>query len=165
MSKAHLVVGMTDTGKSTYIKNLLKTVPNKKSLLIYDINNEYSEFIEGKRILDFKEFALLASVVKNSIIVFEEATIFLDGRFKTDLLVQKVLTLKKHRKNYIFLVFHSLADVPGYVYRLSNYLTLFKTNDLSDITAKQLKDYRLKNYIEKLRQSSNIHEHITLKIL
>lgn len=164
MSKAHIVCGMTDTGKSYYIKNQIRNVPNKQSLYIYDINNEYKEFFDYE-LIDFEDFAYNCTLLSNAIIVLEEATIFLDGRLKCDQYIQTVLTRKKHTKNYIFLVFHSVAQIPPYVYQLCNYITLFKTNDLPDMSARELRDLRLRDFMQRIKANPDIHYYETMRII
>lgn len=165
MSKAHIVVGMTDTGKSYYVKNtLLNKVPNKGALFIYDINHEYKDFFPYELIY-FEDFAEKALQLRNSVIVFEEATIFLDGRTITDRHIKQILALKKHHKNYIILVFHSIAEIPRYVYRLCNYITVFKTNEEPKYAIREIKDFKLLPVIEKVRKHKNIHYNQTFKII
>ena len=53
---AILVVGKTGSGKTTLVKSLLKKA-NKKSLFLYDVNNEYKEFVTEEVELDFDIFA------------------------------------------------------------------------------------------------------------
>lgn len=165
MSKAHIVVGMTDTGKSYYIKNnLLKLIPNNKALFIYDINREY-EYWFPYPLLEFEQFAKASTQINNGVIIYEEATVFLDGRMKTDKDVKKVLALKKHQKNYVILVFHSFSEIPRYVYKLSNYITVFKTNEEPKEAITEIKDTRLMPVIQRVRDSKSIHFSETFKIM
>lgn len=163
MSKCHLIVGATDVGKSYFIKNLLKKVPNKRSFFIHDINNEYGEFYNGE-FLDFEEFAYKTTLLKNAVIVFEEATIFLDSRTLADKYVKETLALKKHTNNYIFMVFHAIAEIPYYVYRLSNYITVFKTNDIPGMSDRELRDSRLNDILKQVKENNDFHYCYTLKI-
>jgi hypothetical protein len=162
MSKAHIIVGATDTGKSYFVKSTLKKVPSYESLLIYDVNNEYSEFMEDP-FEDFETFANNATKVERAIIVFEEATIFLNNR-SCNRSLNEILVRKKHTKNFVFLVFHSVRSIPRYVYELSNYITIFKTNDSPDLSARELKDDRIKSIMESVRNNNDRHYHETLKI-
>jgi hypothetical protein len=162
MSKAHIIVGATDTGKSFFIKNTLRKVPSYDALLIYDINNEYQEFSE-EPFEDFETFAISATRCEHAIIVFEEATIFLNNRGCSQA-VNELLVRKKHTKNFVFLVFHSVRSIPRYVYELSNYITIFKTNDSPDLSARELKDDRIKDIMIRVKNNQNKHYFETLKI-
>lgn len=164
MSKAHIICGMTGTGKTTLVQNLIRHVPNKQAFFIYDINNEYREFFQYP-LMDFEDFAYKSTLLNNAVIIFEEATIFLDGRFVSDRYIQKTLILKRHRNNFIFLIFHAVAEIAPFAYRLSNYITLFKTNDLPDLSARELRDPRLKPIMERVKHNKNMFYHETLKIL
>jgi type IV secretory pathway TrbF-like protein len=62
------------------------------------------------------------------------------------------------------LVFHSLRSIPRYIYELSNYITIFKTNDTPYLSAKELKDERIEEIMERVKNSKNIHINVTLKI-
>jgi hypothetical protein len=160
--KAHIICGATDTGKSTFIKSIINKVPNKQALLIYDIENEYSDLYPYK-LEDFNIF--LAKVVnyENAVIVFEEASAFLSNR-GDNMLVRKILVQKKHSNNYIFLVFHSVRMIPRIIYELSNYITIFKTNDSPDMTARELKDHRLEAIMNRVKEHKNQYYNETLKI-
>lgn len=122
---AHLVVGGTGSGKTTFIKTMLGKIPNQKSILIYDVNAEY---FSDSVLPDFKDFTQKINNVKKCVIVLEEATIFLDAR-GSSFDIRNLLVRKRHNENYIFLVFHSLRSVPFYIYNLCNYITLLNTND------------------------------------
>ena len=119
----HLVIGSTGTGKTNFIKNMISKI-NNKATLIYDIQNEYGVGKPG----DFDLFAERATRLQNAFIVFEEATIFLDSRGSNKRL-KEVLVSKRHTNNYVVLVFHSIADVPKYIFRICTHCTLFKTLD------------------------------------
>jgi hypothetical protein len=160
--KAHIIVGATDTGKSYFIKKLLKKVPNKQALLIYDIEGEYEEFYPY-RLEEFETFINKAVNYENAIIVLEETTAFLSNR-GDNMTVRKLLVQKKHSKNYIILVFHSVRMIPRFIYELSNFITIFKTNDAPDMTAKELKDHRLEAIMTEVKNSKNPHYNKTLKI-
>jgi hypothetical protein len=162
MSKCHIIVGATDTGKSYFLKNKLRKLSNYGALFVYDINNEYTEFIEDT-IIDIDEFTEYASKLRNAIIVFEEATIFFDTRGNNKDL-KKILVRKKHTHNLIFLLFHSVRSIPRYVYELSNYITIFHTNDSPDMSAKELKDERIETIMKNVNENSDIHYSETLKI-
>ena len=160
--KAHIICGATDTGKSYFIKQIFKKVPNKGALLIYDIEREYEEFYPYQ-LDDFQEFLETAVKCENAVIVLEETTAFLSNR-GDNMTVIKLLVQKKHSNNYVIMVFHSVRMIPRFVYELSNFITIFKTNDAPDMTAKELKDHRLEDIMIEVKNSKNPHFCKTLKI-
>jgi len=152
MSKCHIFVGATDTGKSHQIKQLLKKV-NKDALFIYDVNNEYREFFPYP-FVDFDRFIEAATRLKNAVLVVEEATIFLNNRSSNEFL-REILVRKKHTNVFIILVFHSVRAIPRYIYELSNYITIFNTNDSPDMSAKELKDERIEKIMLEVRNNTD----------
>lgn len=128
MGSLILIIGHTGQGKSTAAKKLART--GKKAPFVFDVNNEYSEFprhTDG----NFPEFLTEVESLTDSNVIFEEATGYLSGRIGDR--VKRLVINKRHkRNNYIFL-FHSIADVPPFLYRLSNFIYLLKTADLYEV--------------------------------
>lgn len=160
--KAYLIVGGTNTGKTTYLKERLSKVGNKKSIIIYDVNDEHKELYPYK-FTDIDTFMGNLIRVKSAVIAIEEATIFFNNRGTSDELTQ-ILVQKRHTHNYIFLCFHSLRAVPHFVYDLCNYLTLFKTNDSLTVIDQKFKDERINEIFDRVRINSNEHYYEVLKI-
>jgi nucleoside-triphosphatase THEP1 len=142
-NKVILIIGKPEVGKTTYLKSIISNY-NSNKLLINDVNNEekYKEFpklnIEdlerwksGKyRVFTDDEEALFEAIylhLYNCMIIFEDATSYMEG--KVSKYIRKLLTSRRHRNMDMIFTFHSLADVPPLCYRLSNYITLFKTED------------------------------------
>lgn len=161
MSNCHIIVGATGTGKTTYIKNMIKSV-NKDALFVYDVNNEYRNYFPYN-FIDFEEWIESADRLRRSVIVIEEATIFLNNR-SSNYYLKDILVRKRHKNNFVILVFHSLRSVPRYVYELANYITIFHTNDSAEMTAKELKDDRLETILNDVKESKNKFFSKTLKI-
>jgi ABC-type Mn2+/Zn2+ transport system ATPase subunit len=124
--KSIIFAGGTGTGKTTMIKERLAKV-HKESIHLYDVNSEYKKFYT-KPFTDFETFANQSRKLKNALIVYEEATIFLDNK-GSNTAVRDVLVRKRHTNCTIFFVFHSLRTIPRWVFDLSNFVVLFKTND------------------------------------
>ncbi len=162
MSKAIIIVGATGTGKTTYIKNLLKKVPNKGSLFIYDVNNEYKDYFNYE-FIDIEGFMEKTQYMKKGVFVLEEATIYLNNR-STDKFLTELLVRKRHTFNTIILVFHSMRAVPRYIYELSNYIIIFKTNDSPEMTARELKDDKLEAIMNEVKDNIDSHYFILHKI-
>lgn len=125
--KGIIVVGGTGMGKTTFIKQCLSMV-NKDVVYLYDVNNEYEDYTpENYALPDFKDFCNKAVLLKQSVIVFEEATIFLDNRGSNNQVIS-MLVRKRHTENTYFLVFHTLRSIPKNLLGLCNLMVLHKTN-------------------------------------
>jgi hypothetical protein len=136
-----IVIGMTGEGKSEFVKQYI----NNRNCLVMDIQDEYgartkypdqvpinlstntslprSRYIGG----DFNEYLRIVATKKNTVCVFEEATMFLEGRIGRDM--RKILINKMHTRNVYILLFHSISSVPPRILQLCNYVVLFRTND------------------------------------
>lgn len=162
MAQSIIIVGATGTGKTTFVKNIIKKVPNKKALFIYDVNNEYKEYFPYplQTVSDFME---KTQFISKGVFVLEEATIYLNNRSSNEYLTQ-LLVRKRHTNNTILLVFHSMRAVPRYIYELSNTIVIFKTNDSADMTSRELKDDRLEVIMNRVKNHKNPHYYEILKI-
>jgi len=148
MSKAIIICGQTGTGKTTVAKSILSKVYTDK-LLIYDINNEYTEFQsnEVENVLtpeshSVDEFLDIAKNSSGKLILFEEATIFFDSRSNPDA-VRDILVKKRHRQNFVIFVFHSLRKVPNNIIDLCNYLYLLPTNDSLELVKRKFEGFNV----------------------
>jgi predicted kinase len=119
-SGVHIICGSSQTGKSTYIKELIK---DKSNVFIFDVQNEYKN---GCKNTDIDVFLNKAVKLTNYIIVFEEATLFFTTKTRSNHLYNLLIS-KKHKNNYILLIFHSFADLPKYIRNYAQYITIFKT--------------------------------------
>jgi len=143
--KAIIVVGGTGMGKTTFVKSMLMHVA-KENIWLYDVNNEYTEYIIPlPQLPTFQAFCDKASLLKQSVIVFEEATIFLKNKGSNQKLID-ILVRKRHTENLVILVFHSLRSVPKYLLDLCNIMVLHKTNDPLDKAEQFDNDELLKAY-------------------
>lgn len=127
MGKVVICCGGTGRGKTSFVKKSLSKLPGSIKFFIYDVNQEYKIYY-NKPLVYMVDFFQLIRPVKNSCIVFEEATIFFNHSKLSDVLLHK-LVCKRHDNNIIFLNFHSLRKVPVNILDLCNDLILFKTND------------------------------------
>lgn len=118
----YLLIAHTGQGKTTFAKRLSAPA----NTLVFDVNNEYKDYPRNTT-GDFDNFLQQVMKTTDKNIIFEEATGFLAGRTGAE--VKRIVINKRHtNNNYIFL-FHSIADVPPFLFRLSNYVILFKTAD------------------------------------
>lgn len=149
---AILVVGGTGSGKTTFIKKCIERVP-PASRFIYDVNNEYG--LVDYDLPSFDDFAELTSRVKNGFLVYEEATIFLSNR-GTNNHLREILVRKRHTKNTILLVFHSLRSVPRYIFDLCNSVVLFQTNDSADLVQSKFGNDKFTTLFTRLNSSPRL---------
>jgi hypothetical protein len=159
--KGHIIIGGTGRGKTTFVKKMLSHIAPER-IEIYDVNKEYEDFYK-QSFLEFEDFMLKVKPLKNKFIVFEEATIFFNNRGCDKILVD-MLVRKRHTNNYIILNFHSIRNVPRYVWDLCNIVTLFKTND----SEKKINDYfdleEFVNTFYQVKDSPDFHCNKTLKL-
>ena len=120
--KVITIVGMTKRGKSSRAKDLARKAG--KPIFCYDVNREWGV----KSLPNLDDFLEQATQKRNTTIVFEEATIFFASGRNADKMKELVVRVR-HTGNNIILLFHSLADCPKYILRLSNWLVLFRTAD------------------------------------
>lgn len=153
----HLIIGSTGTGKTKFVKSLINKV-NPDCVFVYDVQNEYGVGKLG----DFEKFAERATRIKKGLIIFEEATIFLDSRGSNRNL-KDVLVSKRHTQNYVVLVFHSIADVPKYIFRICTHVTLFKSIDDSN-SIKFRHPSLLKAHSFLLTKKKEDFKHVTFKL-
>lgn len=117
-----LIIGHTGQGKTTWVKDFLKG----RKAYIFDVNNEYAEFPRDCN-LDAKKFVETALTMQGTNIVFEDATGFFEGR-QNDL-TKRLIVQKRHARNNLLFLFHSIADIPPAIARLANFVVLFSTLD------------------------------------
>lgn len=161
-----VVVGATGTGKSHFTKEFIKKYPQR---CIYDIQNEYNLKPFDARhnnkqfsVIDKKLFMNFTQKLRGYCFVLEECTAVLRGNVQTDF-VQSVLS-KRHTHNRFVLIFHAMHRIPPQIWEFTDYLILFKSNDLEkDIKKKYpeyFNDYKyLQNapkYTKKIYKISNL---------
>ena len=106
MSQTITIIGYTGQGKTLTTKALIKG----KKALIFDVNNEYEGFGYCDKNLDKEKFLNVALQVKNTCIVFEDATGFFSGKGEDNL--RRLLVNKRHTNNTYIFLFHSIQDTP-----------------------------------------------------
>lgn len=124
MSKCHLIVGDTGTGKTTHIKGLIKG----KRHIVNDINGEYGDPSKPSICPPIDEYILSVMPLRDTVIVYEEATMCF-GQWGNPKLVMEQLVRKRHTGNYYIFAFHHIRQVPVWVFDFANFITLKKTGD------------------------------------
>jgi len=126
--KVILLIGKKDAGKTTKVKELLRK--SKKHELIYDFRSEY-----GYKLLDIDDFLELALLEENCNIVIEECTVYLDHK-SDNRKVKNLLSGASHKNNNIYLLYHTMRSIPGYIFDLIDYYYLFHTSDNEGVVRK-----------------------------
>lgn len=155
------VVGKQGVGKSTITKNLLKSVKGRKKIVVYDVNSEHKEFF-NEPFLSMEEFLLKHQDDKNTMFVFEEATIFFTSR-STSPILREMLVRKRHANNDFILLFHGFRFVPNEIISLASHCIICKTND----NEKNIRDKFTDEIVETwktIQDSENQYINETLKL-
>lgn len=151
-----MIVGATGSGKTYFVKQLLNRVPNKKAILVFDVNDEYKEFYPYPFNPDIDFFLSKCTQVRNAVIVIEDATSFFAVQGRSDEMI-KLLIAKRHTKNTIIMLFHSFGDVPRYLFRKCTDLIIFKTLDAEKDVLK-LGNERILNAWKYVQEKSTKHK-------
>lgn len=122
---AIVLIGYQGSGKTPRIKELMKTA-NMPNNIAFDPRGEYdpNEFTIFHNFKVFKDFIFK---VKNSFIIFEEATGYI-GSF-SDIELQNLLIGVEHNRNIIVFAFHSIKRCPLFLLELSRFIILLDTQD------------------------------------
>lgn len=169
-----LVIGGAKQGKTPFIKDYCR----EANLLVFDVQNEYGEKtkypnqkpyglttnnkLPRSRVisLEVNEFIKLCKEKKNSICVFEEATMFFQGMTGDEM--RKLIFGKAHTGNVYLLVFHSINAVPPRIMEATDFVILFKTND-EEKTVERKYSRLLPHF--KLLQSKKDGMHVKIKMI
>lgn len=160
--KVIIVVGKAGSGKTPIIQSII----SGRDCFVFDINNEYgsrtkyagavpvllsdnindnrSRHIEG----DFDKFLLQCQKKRKTIVVFEDATGFVEGRLSASL--RKTLVNKLFTLNIYVLVFHSISAIPPRIMQLSDIVILLPTNDEEYVVQKKYP--RLLKHFRRIRK-------------
>lgn len=145
--KAIIICGARGSGKSTLVKKLIAG-GNMQRSFIYDVNGEYSN---DSVLIPFQQFVLKALDFRRSIIVFEEATIFI-GHSSSSETFREILVRARHTENTIFLIFHSLRTIPRFIYDLCTDIILLRTNDNIEFVSKRFENPHLNRAFERVQK-------------
>lgn len=149
-----LVIGHTGQGKTTVVNKIIEG----KNQYVFDVNNEYHHLSNDKdgftskmrnTDLNIGRFVANCARLKNTNIVFEDATGFLQGRQSREM--SRLMAAKRHSQNNYLILFHSINRVPPELMEMSNYILLFKTNDFEDNVVRKFGTGKLHNAFLDLR--------------
>ena len=152
---SYLIIGAPRQGKSRYTKAMI-TQPEtiNRPCLVFDTQNEYGDTYKtliNNRVqmvpgiglpanrftlprsryasaeMDMDHFLDIAALKRGCNIIFEEATIFFEGR--TDQKLRSLIVGRFHTGNNYIFVFHTICTIPPKILRMTNFIILFKTLD------------------------------------
>ena len=132
------IIGGTGSGKSTQTRDLIN-IMKPSNLEIYDVNNEYSDIID-QPFEEMKEFQTRVKECTNTLIVFEEASMFFSNRGGAGDEMRSILVRKRHQRNDIILNFHSVRQLPRDIADFVDYVYLKKTNDTEKFVREKIDD-------------------------
>lgn len=156
------VIGGMGSGKSTYIKNRLQTLPGKR--FIYDPNEEYQEPNQYRGRMIIKDFTRIVNErSRNAVNIFEEATAFF-RHGATDANLIDLMTRKRHYRVINFFVFHNINAIPVYVFSYLDYIVLFKTNDRGDLIEKKYSENPQIIKAAEIVKTLPKYKYVTLKL-
>jgi len=163
-----IIIGGAKQGKTPFIKDYCK----ESNLLVFDVQNEYGDKtkypnqkpynlttnnnLARSRIIDLEveSFIELCKQKRNTVCVFEEATMFFQGMTNDEM--RKLIFGKAHTGNVIVLVFHSINSVPPRIMEGTDFVVLFKTNDeIKTVERKYIK--LLKHFLELKNKKDGTH--------
>ncbi len=154
-----VICGAPDRGKSYLTKEILfkfqkDKMGKQRPNYIFDINREHRQFKNeinqhfrgGVGINEFLEFVVSKdekgfNLVRNSNVVFEEATAFFSQEKGTNLKLIDLLSRRFHTQNLNLLLFHSLRKVPLDILEFTDFFFLFRTKDMLNGVQRKFKDY------------------------
>jgi len=138
--KAIILVGEQGRGKSTEAENIVKTFGNK-DLFVFDINGTYAKFKNNKikGLPSMEQFLEISEKVKNSVIVYEEATIFFGNKGRSESIVNQ-LVRNYHTKNVIVFIFHSIRSIPVEIMDFVQFIKVWHTNDRKSLIEQKYRD-------------------------
>lgn len=138
--KAIILCGEQGRGKSTEAVKIIKNF-SKKDLYVYDINNDYQNFKNNKikGLPTMEQFLAIVEKVKNSVIVFEEATIFFGNKGRSDTIID-LLVRNFHTKNVVVFLFHSVRSIPVNIMDFVQFIKFFHTNDRFTLIQNKFRD-------------------------
>lgn len=185
-----LFAGTRGTGKTTAVKQVVKSSLMKKKLVVDSFDSPVWEDMEhfgyenGVNekipIIDIEmlrrwqsgTYRLIGSdlepimdgieqSVMNALIVFEDATKYIGSRLNSN--VKRFVLDSKQKNLDLVFIFHSLVSIPPDLVRVANYLTLFKTQEGLPSTNKYPFP-EIPVAMDALRKSTNKYEHKTIRL-
>lgn len=189
-NKIFLYVGNRDVGKTSYVKESIRNSPQPKTLIVDTFDSPVwrnmkthfhpeweSEVIpvispdQVKKHLYglYRTFTndtdtmqkIIARDCMNTAVVIEDASRYFDSQLSKD---QRHYLLDSKQRNVDYhLIFHLLSDIPPRLAKLANYLTLFKTGEIT-VDKSKFAHPDVKKALLILFDHPDEHINVTLKI-
>ena len=186
MSYSILNIGATGSGKTYFVKT--EVIPKAKNIIVFDLyGDEYADLSEMYVISSVKQFKggkarlvhdkkvyqtktdLVNETLTNLLnftdctFVFEDATMFLDS--KRNNIVKDLLISKRHyNMSYVWL-FHTLSEIPPYIFKASNGVILHRTADLQQAILNKFKgNGKIINAYLNIEKSDDIRKAIFINM-
>jgi hypothetical protein len=167
LNHVNLIIGKRGSGKTTYLRRLLKS-QTKKVLIIDTIDHEAYRDIKAVtpaqlaawtrgtiRIYgyDFAEiFEILNTQIFNAFIVFEDCTKYIRDRVPDN--VRNFIVDTKQKNIDCIFIYHGYGMIQPDLYRLSDSLTIFKTNENIDEYKRKIPNFGDVKEVNKIVQAS-----------
>ena len=185
-----IIVGRRKSGKTDYSKLLLQSLDTSKILIVDTFDNppwrnwkthnhperenvsipimaiEQLPYWKNGSYRMFSNdlspiFSAIDKNLMNSAILFEDATKYIGSKLEKP--VRNSVIDSKQKNIDLFFVFHSLSAVPPELVRISDFITIFKTNEAYPSTKK----YPFPDIIPAMdfvKNSKNLFEKVTLPL-
>lgn len=189
-NKIYLYVGNRNTGKTDFIKNLIPCMPQPKTLIVDTFDSpvwrnfktwNHPEFeskiipvitpeqVKNHKYGTFRTFdsdidklqAVISQDVSDCSVILEDASRYYSMNLTRD---QRNYLLNSKQKNVDFhLVFHFLVDIPPKLVKLADFITIFKTGEVS-INKDKYTHPDFETAFKYVAQSKNRFENVTLML-
>jgi len=175
-----VIVGGRGTGKTTYLKDKIQKASKLPKTVVIDTfpHPSYSEFqqIPGEKLRILKKgkkrvvgsnteenIKLVDKYLTNSLLVFEDCTKYIKSNLQDS--VRNLLIDSKQKNLDIILMYHSLGQVPPDIFRLSDFIVLFKTGEQWDNSWKKIPNaHKVKDAFIEVNKHSNKYYNKVIRI-
>lgn len=178
----HLIAGGRGTGKTTLAKLMAEKLEKNfpKQLTVDTFHNplyhhlpvlersKLSMWRKGKYFMFHSDpdelIQDLNENVRNTVIIFEDATKFIDKQLTKPM--KALIVDSKQKNNDIFLLFHYLLAIPSDLIRIgSDYLHLFKTEeDFTSYYRSRFVNPAIEKTWNQVKDNPDFHFHKTIKL-
>jgi energy-coupling factor transporter ATP-binding protein EcfA2 len=172
------VVGGRGTGKTTFVRDIVKLSPKQKKIVVFTfphpsyrdlkhINPIDLERLKSGTVFvyssDIKELLGSLEKIKDSLIVFEDCRKYIDDNPQQE--VKNICYDSKANNTDCIFLMHSLAEVPKKFFRWVDYIELFKTQEIIEDQKSRISCYqRIKPVFDVVKKSENKYFHKTIDL-